>query len=149
MDDDNSLSPENKVQDLLVKTDLVRQKLEIAEEKVMQLELSLLNSRDFAIGAAAELGEVQAETQKNLAIYMARYIESERQLGDANTHIQSHLGHIQRLENALVNALRDLPKTQKINQDLLQQIVNLRQSATWRIGRLIMLPIRILKKITK
>ena len=141
MDDDNSLSPENKVQDLLVETDLVRQKLEIAEEKVMQLELSLLHSRDFAIGAAAEMGEARAEAQKNLAMY----IESERQLGDANTHIQSHLNHIQRL----VDALQDLPKIQKINQDLLQQIVNLRKSATWRIGRLIMLPIRILKKIIK
>ncbi len=141
MDDDNSLSPENKVQDLLVETDLVRQKLEIAEEKVMQLELSLLHSRDFAIGAAAEMGEARAEAQKNLAMY----IESERQLGDANTHIQSHLSHIQRL----VDALQDLPKIQKINQDLLQQIVNLRKSATWRIGRLIMLPIRILKKIIK
>ena len=141
MDDDNSLSPENKVQDLLVETDLVRQKLEIAEEKVMQLELSLLHSRDFAIGAAAEMGEARAEAQKNLAMY----IESERQLGDANTHIQSHLNHIQRL----VDALQDLPKIQKINQDLLLQIVNLRKSATWRIGRLIMLPIRILKKIIK
>ena len=141
MDDDNSLSPENKVQDLLVETDLVRQKLEIAEEKVMQLELSLLHSRDFAIGAAAEMGEARAEAQKNLAMY----IESERQLGDANTHIQSQLSHIQRL----VDALQDLPKIQKINQDLLQQIVNLRKSATWRIGRLIMLPIRILKKIIK
>ena len=141
MDDDNSLSPENKVQDLLVETDLVRQKLEIAEEKVMQLELSLLHSRDFAIGAAAEMGEARAEAQKNLAMY----IESERQLGDANTHIQSHLSHIQRL----VDALQDLPKIQKINQDLLQQIVNLRKSATWRIGRLIMLPFRILKKIIK
>ena len=141
MDDDNSLSPENKVQDLLVETDLVRQKLEISEEKVMQLELSLLHSRDFAIGAAAEMGEARAEAQKNLAMY----IESERQLGDANTHIQSHLSHIQRL----VDALQDLPKIQKINQDLLQQIVNLRKSATWRIGRLIMLPIRILKKIIK
>ena len=141
MDDDNSLLPEDKVQDLLVETDLVRQKLEIAEEKVMQLELSLLHSRDFAIGAAAEMGEARAEAQKNLAMY----IESERQLGDANTHIQSHLSHIQRL----VDALQDLPKIQKINQDLLQQIVNLRKSATWRIGRLIMLPIRILKKIIK
>ena len=141
MDYDNSLSPENKVQDLLVETDLVRQKLEIAEEKVMQLELSLLHSRDFAIGAAAEMGEARAEAQKNLAMY----IESERQLGDANTHIQSHLSHIQRL----VDALQDLPKIQKINQDLLQQIVNLRKSATWRIGSLIMLPIRILKKIIK
>lgn len=141
MDDDNSLSPENKVQDLLVETDLVRQKLEIAEEKVMQLELSLLHSRDFAIGAAAEMGEARAEAQKNLAMY----IESERQLGDANTHIQSHLSHIQRL----VDALQDLPKIQKINQDLLQQIVNLRKSATWRIGKLIMLPIRISKKIIK
>ena len=141
MDDDNSLSPENKVQDLLVETDLVRQKLELAEEKVMQLELSLLHSRDFAIGAAAEMGEARAEAQKNLAMY----VESERQLGDANTHIQSHLSHIQRL----VDALQDLPKIQKINQDLLLQIVNLRKSATWRIGRLIMLPIRILKKIIK
>lgn len=66
MDDDNSLSPENLAQDLLVETDLVRQKLEIAEEKVMQLELSLLHSRDFAIGAAAEMGEARAEAQKIL-----------------------------------------------------------------------------------
>jgi hypothetical protein len=103
----------------------------------MQLELALLQSRDFAIGAAAEAGETP--------IIRAMYVESERKLGDANEHIKSHLAHIARLEQALA----DLLKIDKTNKDLRSQIESLRNSATWRIGRKVMLPIRILKRILK
>ena len=114
-----------------------RRQLQNAEGKIMQLELALLQSRDFAIGAAAEAGEAPA--------YRARYVESERKLGDANEHIKSHLAHIARLEQALA----DLLKFEKINKDLRTQIETLHNSATWRIGRKVMLPIRIIKRIVK
>ncbi|NQV96398.1 MAG: hypothetical protein HQ486_01250 [Acidimicrobiaceae bacterium] len=139
MDDNQPISPDNLMQDLLTDTESLRQRLLIAEEKVMHLELALLHSRDFAIGAAAELGEqrVQVEYIRNL------YIESERNLGDATTHIASHLNHIQRLENAQSELLRlTAPNVARS-----KELDRVYESATWRIGRLIMLPIRILKRL--
>jgi hypothetical protein len=123
--------------DLALELEQLKHELQIAEGKIMQLELALLQSRDFAIGAAAEAGEAPA--------YRARYVESERKLGDANEHIKSHLAHIARLEQALA----DLLKFEKINKDLRTQIETLHNSATWRIGRKVMLPIRIIKRIVK
>jgi len=123
--------------DLALELEQLKHDLQVAEGKIMQLELALLQSRDFAIGAAAEAGEAPA--------YRARYVESERKLGDANEHIKSHLAHIARLEQALA----DLLKFEKINKDLRTQIETLHNSATWRIGRKVMLPIRIIKRIVK
>lgn len=137
MDSNSPVSPETLQSDLALELEQLKHELQIAEGKIMQLELALLQSRDFAIGAAAEAGEAPA--------YRARYVESERKLGDANEHIKSHLAHIARLEQALA----DLLKFEKINKDLRTQIETLHNSATWRIGRQVMLPIRIIKRIVK
>lgn len=137
MDSNSPVSPETLQSDLAIELEQLKHELQIAEGKIMQLELALLQSRDFAIGAAAEAGEAPA--------YRARYVESERKLGDANEHIKSHLAHIARLEQALA----DLLKFEKINKDLRTQIETLHNSATWRIGRKVMLPIRIIKRIVK
>jgi len=137
MDGNSPVSPETLQSDLALELEQLRHELQIAEGKIMQLELALLQSRDFAIGAAAEAGEAPA--------YRARYVESERKLGDANEHIKSHLAHIARLEQALA----DLLKFEKTNKDLRTQIETLHNSATWRIGRKVMLPIRIIKRIVK
>ena len=137
MDGNSPVSPETLQSDLALELEQLNHELQIAEGKIMQLELALLQSRDFAIGAAAEAGEAPA--------YRARYVESERKLGDANEHIKSHLAHIARLEQALA----DLLKFEKINKDLRTQIETLHNSATWRIGRKVMLPIRIIKRIVK
>ena len=137
MDGNSPVSPETLQSDLALELEQLRHDLQVAEGKIMQLELALLQSRDFAIGAAAEAGEAPA--------YRARYVESERKLGDANEHIKSHLAHIARLEQALA----DLLKFEKINKDLRTQIETLHNSATWRIGRKVMLPIRIIKRIVK
>ena len=137
MDSNSPASPETLQSDLALELEQLKHELQIAEGKIMQLELALLQSRDFAIGAAAEAGEAPA--------YRARYVESERKLGDANEHIKSHLAHIARLEQALA----DLLKFEKINKDLRTQIETLHNSATWRIGRKVMLPIRIIKRIVK
>jgi hypothetical protein len=137
MDSNSPVSPETLQSDLALELEQLKHELQIAEGKIMQLELALLQSRDFAIGAAAEAGEAPA--------YRARYVESERKLGDANEHIKSHLAHIARLEQALA----DLLKFEKTNKDLRTQIETLHNSATWRIGRKVMLPIRIIKRIVK
>ena len=137
MDSNSPVSPETLQSDLALELEQLKHELQIAEGKIMQLELALLQSRDFAIGAAAEAGEAPA--------YRARYVESERKLGDANEHIKSHLAHIARLEQALA----DLLKIEKANKDLRTQIETLHNSATWRIGRKVMLPIRIIKRIVK
>jgi len=137
MDSNSPVSPETLQSDLALELEQLKHELQIAEGKIMQLELALLQSRDFAIGAAAEAGEAPA--------YRARYVESERKLGDANEHIKSHLAHIARLEQALADSL----KFEKTNKDLRIQIETLHNSATWRIGRKVMLPIRIIKRIVK
>lgn len=137
MDGNSPVSPETLQSDLALELEQLRHELQIAEGKIMQLELALLQSRDFAIGAAAEASEAP--------IIRAMYVESERKLGDANEHIKSHLAHIARLEQALA----DLLKFEKINKDLRTQIETLHNSATWRIGRKVMLPIRIIKRIVK
>lgn len=137
MDSNSPVSPETLQSDLALELEQLKHELQIAEGKIMQLELALLQSRDFAIGAAAEAGEAPA--------YRARYVESERKLGDANEHIKSHLAHIARLEQALADSL----KFEKTNKELRTQIETLHNSATWRIGRKVMLPIRIIKRIVK
>ena len=137
MDGNSPVSPETLQSDLALELEQLKHELQTAEGKIMQLELALLQSRDFAIGAAAEAGEAPA--------YRARYVESERKLGDANEHIKSHLAHIARLEQALA----DLLKFEKTNKELRIQIESVHNSATWRIGRKVMLPIRIIKRIVK
>ena len=137
MDSNSPVSPETLQSDLALELEQLKHELQIAEGKIMQLELALLQSRDFAIGAAAEAGEAPA--------YRARYVESERKLGDANEHINSHLAHIARLEQALA----DMLKFEKTNKELRIQIESVHNSATWRIGRKVMLPIRIIKRIVK
>ena len=137
MDGNSPVSPETLQSDLALELEQLRHELQIAEGKIMQLELALLQSRDFAIGAAAEASEAP--------IIRAMYVESERKLGDANEHIKSHLAHIARLEQALADSL----KFEKTNKDLRTQIETLHNSATWRIGRKVMLPIRVIKRIVK
>lgn len=137
MDGNSPVSPETLQSDLALELEQLKHDLQVAEGKIMQLELALLQSRDFAIGAAAEASEAP--------IIRAMYVESERKLGDANEHIKSHLAHIARLEQVLA----DLLKFEKTNKDLRIQIETLHNSATWRIGRKVMLPIRIIKRIVK
>ena len=69
------------------------------------------------------------------------YVESQKQLGD----IKAHLAHIQRLEAALNDAL----KMESTNKNLHRQINDLKTSATWRIGRVVLTPLRVIKRIIR
>ena len=133
MDDDKKASVELSVLDLSSELDSVRSKLQTAEQKIMHLELSLLQSRDFSIGAAAEMGEIRVGHFKTID-----------QLKDANTHIKNHLAHIKRLEEALA----DLHRSNALQRGQATELVRVYNSASWKIGRFIMIPIRILRKIS-
>ena len=133
MDDDKKASVELSVLDLSSELESVRSKLQTAEQKIMHLELSLLQSRDFSIGAAAEMGEIRVGHFKTID-----------QLKDANTHIKNHLAHIKRLEEALA----DLHRSNALQRGQATELVRVYNSASWKIGRFIMIPIRILRKIS-
>ena len=141
MDSNTPTSAEEMSSSLASELEQVCHELQLAEGKVMQLELALLQSRDFAIGAAAEASEIPIIRAR----FQDQFAESERQLADANEHIKSHVAHIARLEQLVA----DLLKLEKVNKDLRTQMNHLKISVTWRVGRLIMLPIRIVKRIVK
>ena len=134
MDDNIKASVELSVTDLSSELESVRSKLQIAEQKIMQLELSLLQSRDFSIGAAAEVGELRVVRS-----------QLKDQLKDANIHIKSHLAHIKRLEEAMV----ELNRASTLNRARSAELDRVYNSASWKIGRFVMIPVRILRKITK
>ena len=145
MDSNTPTSAEEMSSSLASELEQVCHELQLAEGKVMQLELALLQSRDFAIGAAAEASEIPIIRAKFQTKFQNQFAESERQLADANEHIKSHVAHIQRLEQLVA----DLLKLEKVNKDLRTQMNHLKISVTWRVGRLIMLPIRIVKRIVR
>ena len=134
MDDNIKASVELSVTDLSSELESVRSKLQIAEQRIMQLELSLLQSRDFSIGAAAEVGELRVVRS-----------QLKDQLKDANIHIKSHLAHIKRLEEAMV----ELNRASTLNRARSAELDRVYNSASWKIGRFVMIPVRILRKIIK
>ena len=134
MDDNIKASVELSVTDLSSELESVRSKLQIAEQRIMQLELSLLQSRDFSIGAAAEVGELRVVRS-----------QLKDQLKDANIHIKSHLAHIKRLEEAMV----ELNRASTLNRARSAELDRVYNSASWKIGRFVMIPVRILRKITQ
>lgn len=132
MDDSQAISDDLSISDLKSELELVRSKLQIAEQKIMQLELSLLQSRDFSIGAVAEVGEMRVVRS-----------QLKDQLKDANIHIKSHLAHIKRLEEAMV----ELNRVSALHRARIAELDRVYNSASWKIGRFVMIPVRILRKI--
>ena len=133
MDDNQAVSADLSTIEMQSELLLLRNKLHAAEEKIMQLELALLQSRDFSIGTAAEMGEMRVG--HNTII---------EKLKDANIHIKSHLAHIKRLEEAMV----ELNRASALHRARSAELDRVYNSASWKIGRFIMIPIRILRKIS-
>ena len=106
MDGNFPVSSETQQPDVALELALAKHKLQIAEGKIMQLELALLQSRDFAIGAAATAGEAKAK-----------------------------LGEVMRAN--------EVHRARSKHLDLVYE------SATWKIGRFFMLPIRILRRLAR
>jgi hypothetical protein len=93
------------------------------QRKVMDLELALLHSRDFAIGAIAETGELRLAN------------------AEANIHITNHVAHIEGLTAHIRNQDKKLRRMAELEAKV--------SSRTYKVGRLVMLPVRILKRLAR
>ena len=107
---------------------IVRLQLQLQQalHKCAELELQVLNSRDHALGQAAELG--------GLRFKMERFVTDDK----------NHRAHIARLESALAEASKRVLAMETKRREL----EALRSSTTWKVGRAFMLPIRLLKLLT-
>ena len=104
--------------------------LRAALEQKAAFELEVLNARDHAAAQAAMIGELRHQLR------FAREWE---------IHDQNHREHIQRLETAL----REASKIANQTDGLRRQIASMRSSATWKIGRILMLPMRLMKRMLR
>jgi len=84
--------------------------IEELEAQVVELKRELLSARDFAMGAAARAGELEAQ-----------FLAQSAQVSAAQERVAFLSKHINRMRN----------------------------STTWKLGRIVMLPVRILKRITR
>ncbi len=116
--------------------------LRLSRQRQTVLELEVLNSRDHAVGRAAEIGEWRYRLIRQAAVY-------EQRLRDRESHEANHLAHIARLEAALQGASQVQKQNFSGVGDLRRELDALRASTTWRLGRLLMLPIRILRLVVR
>jgi len=128
--------------ELALSEPLLVNELRLARERQAALELEVLNSRDHAVGRAAEIGAWRYRLIRQAAIY-------EQRLCDQASHEANHRAHIARLETALHTASGQIQQQNSNVGDLHRELLALRASTTWRLGRLLMLPIRILKRVVR
>jgi hypothetical protein len=112
--------------------------LRAALEQKAAFELEVLNARDFAIGQARQIGELR----HRLIVQAARFQAKEN---DQLIHEKNHREHIERLEAAL----REASKIANQTDGLRRQIADMRGSSTWKIGRALMLPVRLTKRLLR
>ena len=114
--------------------------LRLAHQRQTVLELEVLNSRDHALGRAAEIGEWRYRLIRQAAVY-------EQWLHDQGTDEANHKAHITRLESTLQAAGRAMQQNFSGAGELRRELDALRNSTTWRLGRMLMLPIRSLRRV--
>ena len=100
-------------------------------QRCAELELQMLNSRDFALGQAAEIGGLRMRLEQ------------------LTTDNSNHRAHIERLENALSEASQVVALNARLLERSRDESFILRSSTTWKIGRFVMLPIRFLKSFAR
>jgi hypothetical protein len=120
--------------------------LRLANERLAALELEVLNSRDHAIGRATEVGELRHRLLAQAAMYERRLSEARQTHA---THDVNHRAHIAQLEDALsvasTAARVENRKASSLNADL----ERMRASFTWKLGRTMMWPVRVLKRLVR
>ena len=112
--------------------------LRAALEQKAAFELEVLNASDFAIGQARQIGEMRWRLMAQAAHFQLR--ENDHLIHDKNRR-----EHIERLEAAL----REASKAANQAESFRRQIAAMRDSSTWRLGRVIMLPVRAVKRLMR
>lgn len=128
---------------------LVREESRRIQEQRAAFELEVLNSRDFTVGQAVQIGELRFRLLRQAVTYEQRIgqIESNHRAHDGN-----HRQHIARLEAALAEAASAAAQAASAAAQadrFRRELVDLRASATWRLGRFLLLPIRAMKRLLR
>jgi hypothetical protein len=116
--------------------------LRVVRAERAAMELEVLNSRDFAVGQAVQIGELRFRLIKQAAVY-ERHLQQLQ--SDHFVHDVNHRQHIARLEGALNEAASVAASADRLRRE----IADLRSSATWRLGRLLLLPVRVAKRLLR
>ncbi|MFM8713211.1 MAG: hypothetical protein ACKOE7_07605 [Actinomycetota bacterium] len=103
-----------------------------------RFELEVLNSRDFAVGQAAQIGELRHKLIKQAALLELRLHEFE-------IHSGNYREHIARLESALAESARVAAQVDVLRRELTAT----RSSTTWKLGRVLMFPVRVVKRLLR
>lgn len=112
--------------------------LRVALEQKAAFELEVLNARDHAASQAAEIGELRHRLLKQAARF-------EHSFEAHQTHDANHRAHIARLESALAAAGRNGSNAEALRREL--NLIKL--SITWKLGRVLMFPVRALKRLLR
>ena len=121
---------------------IIKEELRQVQEHRAAFELEVLNSRDYAVGQAVQIGELRFRLIKQAAVY-ERHLQQLQ--SDHFVHDVNHRQHIARLEAALNEAASVAASADRLRRE----IADLRSSATWRLGRLLLLPVRVVKRLLR
>jgi hypothetical protein len=121
---------------------IARENLRQAQEQRAAFELEVLNSRDHAIGRAAEIGELRYRLVKQAALYEQRQALARAEFA---VHDANHRAHIARLEAAVAEVGRRAARAETLERE----VATLRSSSTWRLGRMLMSPVRAVKRLLR
>lgn len=116
----------------------ITQSLRRALEQRAHFELEVLNARDHAIVQSAQIGELRHRLIKQAALL-------EQRRNDYLIHSENYLAHIARLEAALADATRKAAVAESLRRELAAS----RESTTWKAGRIVMLPVRAMKRLLR
>lgn len=123
----------------------VEQRAALLEQKAA-FELEVLNARDHAVNQAAQIGELR----HRLLRQAARFETSLRASIEAHqTHDANHREHIARLEAALADAGRAAARNGSNAEALRRELDIIKLSVTWKLGRVLMFPVRALKRLLR
>ena len=98
--------------------------MEAQPSRLKDMALSLLDARDYAIGASAELGELRYRYELTLC---------ERDLAIHERNL----------------AQREIDSAQREIDSLVFQLNLLHSSRTWKLGRFVLLPLRVVRKVVR
>ena len=134
----SGLHPEQKAQSIQNDIIVAHLQLELQALRAKQagLELEVLNSRDRAHRQSEAVGQLRHQSARQDSLF-------DQRASELAIHESNRIAHIARLEAALAAAQQERRDAKQLQHEL----QSLKSSLTWRLGRLILLPVRAAKRL--
>ena len=134
----SGLHPEQKAQSIQNDIIVAHLQLELQALRAKQagLELEVLNSRDRAHSQSEAVGQLRHQSARQDSLF-------DQRASEFAIHESNRIAHIARLEAALAAAQQERRDAKQLQHEL----QSLKSSLTWRLGRLILLPVRAAKRL--